>query len=148
MMQRLLRRWKAILLGLALLVVAVQFVPVSRTNPAGGVEVDAPPQAKAVLKRACYDCHSHETRWPWYAYVAPVAWLISSDVEEGREELNLSRWDAYPPERQAKLLKKIRREAEEGEMPPWYYLPMHPSARLSPEDLAALRQWTGEGNGK
>jgi mono/diheme cytochrome c family protein len=143
-----LRNWKAMLLGLALVALAIQFVPVSRTNPAGGVEVDAPPQPKAVLQRACYDCHSNATRWPWYSHVAPVSWLVSSDVEEGREEMNLSRWEAYTPERQAKLRRKIRREVDSGDMPLWYYVTMHPAARLSEEDLAALRSWTGEATGK
>jgi heme-binding protein len=140
-----MRHWKQILLGLGVIIAGIQLVPVSRSNPAITGEVPAPAQVREVLQRACLDCHSHETRWPWYAYVAPVSWLIEHDVEEGREHLNLSAWDAYASGKRTKLFKEIREEIEEGAMPPWYYLTMHPSARLSERDLALLRGWLEEG---
>jgi hypothetical protein len=89
----------------------------------------------AILRRACFDCHSNETVWPWYAYVAPVSWLVASDVEEGREELNFSQWDAYNADRQAHKIKECGEEVAEGEMPLWFYVPAHPEARLSQADI-------------
>ena len=142
-----MRRWKQILLGLGVIFAGIQFVPVSRNNPAITGEAPAPAEVKEVLRRACQDCHSHETNWPWYAYVAPVSWLIEDDVEEGREHLNLSTWDAYTRGKRTKLFKEIREEVEEGAMPPWYYVTMHPSARLSESDRALLGGWL-EGGGQ
>jgi hypothetical protein len=106
-------------------------------------EVDAPPQVRTVLEESCYDCHSHATRWPWYAWVAPASWLVAYDVTQGREHLNFSTWGRYDPEEREENLEEIAEMVEEGEMPLWYYLPLHPDARLTDADLAALRAWTG-----
>ena len=102
----------------------------------------APPEVKAILKRSCYNCHSHETVWPWYSRIAPVSWLVASDVSEGRENMNFSKWGGYPAGKLNEILEDVREEVEEGEMPPWYYLLPHPEARLSSNDKAALRAWT------
>ena len=75
---------KYAVLALAAVFVAIQLVPVHRDNPPVASDLDAPADVKSILRRACYDCHSNETRWPWYAYVAPVSWLVAHDVEEGR----------------------------------------------------------------
>jgi len=126
--------------GLVLLA-AIQLVPVARENPPVESDVPAPPEVKASLRRACYDCHSHETVWPLQAYVAPASWLVAHDVKEGREELNFSRWPAaggVPP----KAARKIGEAVSEGEMPPWLYRLAHPSARLSAADRAALAAWS------
>ena len=121
---------------------AMQFVPVDRTNPPVETEVPAPPAVREILRRACYDCHSNETVWPWYSRLAPISWLVARDVHEGREELNLSTWNQYTTKQQLKKLKKSWDEVAEGEMPPWMYLPPHPDARLSADDRAALRAWS------
>jgi hypothetical protein len=137
-------RWKVlrwVVLGIAVAFVAIQFVPVDRSNPSVTAEVPAPPEARAVLRRACYDCHSHETVWPWYSKVAPVSWLVARDVHKGREELNFSTWDQYTTKQQVKKLKESWEEVVEGEMPPWFYLPVHRDAVLSAEDQAVLRKW-------
>src|SRR3990172_10477480 len=123
-------------LALAPALVLAQLVPVSRTNPPVEQEVDAPPDARAVLERSCYDCHSHATRWPWYAWVAPVSWLVAHDVSEAREHLNFSTWGRYDAEERGENLEEIAEMLEEGEMPPWFYLPLHPHARLSDAELA------------
>ena len=94
-----------------------------------------------MLKRACYDCHSHETIWPGYSRVAPVSWLLAWDVSEGREELNFSTWNRYSQKKRNKIIKEIWEEVEEKEMPPWFYLPLHPEARLSDHDRAVLQAW-------
>jgi len=132
-------RW--VVLGAAVAFVVIQFVPVDRSNPPVTAEVPASPEARAVLRRACYDCHSHETVWPWYSMVAPVSWLLARDVREGRDELNFSTWDRYTAQEQVKNLKKSWEETSEGEMPLWFYLPVHRDAVLSAEDKAILRKW-------
>jgi hypothetical protein len=93
------------------------------------------PQTAALVKRACYDCHSNETVWPWYSYVAPVSWLIYNDVMEGRSNMNFSEWNR--PQLSAGEIAGI---IQEGEMPPFQYLPMHPSARLSAAEKQQLIQ--------
>ena len=136
-------RPRRLLLGLAAGLGLAQLVPVSRTNPPVEQAVEAPPAVRTVLERSCHDCHSNATRWPWYAWVAPASWLLAYDVAEAREHLNFSTWGRYDEEERADLLEEIAEMVEDGEMPPWYYLPMHPDARLSDADLAALRAWTG-----
>jgi hypothetical protein len=130
--------------ALVLAVAGIQLVPVERSNPPMETEVAAPPAARAVLRRACYDCHSHETRWPWYAQVAPVSWLVANDVQEGRRELNFSQWQRRDARRQAKATHEVWEQVSKGTMPPWYYTPLHPEARLSVEDREALRAWRAE----
>jgi len=129
-----------IALGGLVVIAAIQLVAVARENPPVESDVPAPPEVKAILRRACYDCHSHETVWPLQAYVAPVSWLVAHDVTEGRAELNFSRWPAAGGE-PAKAARKIDEAVSEGEMPPWLYRLAHPSARLSAADRAALAAW-------
>jgi hypothetical protein len=142
-MKRFLR-WKIlsrVLLALVLVLVAIQFVPVDRSNPRVTAEVPAPPEVRAVLRRACYDCHSNETTWPWYAKVAPASWLVAWDVREGRDELNFSTWDRYANGDQGRKLTESWKEVAEGEMPPRFYLAVHRDAVLTPEDRELLRTW-------
>lgn len=132
----------------AVLIVAfigIQFVFIERTNPRITGEIDAPPQVKELLRRSCYDCHSNETVWPWYSYIAPASWLLADDVAEGRAELNFSEWSGYDEKRKLKKFKEIREEVGEGEMPQWYYIIMHPEAKLSDADKQALYDWTAVG---
>jgi len=122
-------------------VLALQFIPLDRSNPPVVAEVDAPEEVKAVLERACYDCHSHQTKWPWYAWVAPISFLVTHDVHEAREHLNFSDWGRYSPEKARKKIDEILEEVEEGEMPLFYYLPLHPEAELTAEDRLAIEEW-------
>ena len=131
------RRWpRRVLLLLFVALVAIQFVPMGRdhTNPPVTGEPDwDSPRTRELFMTVCGDCHSHETRWPWYAHVAPASWLVEKDVEEGRGEFNVSTWN---------ITKKHGLDAadeyESGEMPLWFYLPLHPSADLGSEDRQAL----------
>ena len=134
-------------LGFALLV-AAQVVRVDRTNPPVEQDVAAPPEVDVVLRRACYDCHSNETVWPWYAQVAPISWLLARDVAEGRRELNFSTWNVYDAKKKTKQLKELAEEVAEGEMPPWVYVAVHRDAALSPADVERLRAWTAEERAK
>jgi hypothetical protein len=114
---------------------------VDRSNPPVAGDIGAPPEIGAILRKACYDCHSNEVRWPWYAWVAPVSWLVARDVEEGREELNFSVWESYSKKKRERLLEEIIDQIDIGEMPPKIYLPMHPEARLGEEEIEAVREW-------
>jgi len=129
-------------IGVALFALA-QLVPVPHSNPPVEEEVAAPAEARAILERACYQCHSHATEWPWYARVAPASWLLAYDVTQAREKMNFSTWNRYGAEKRSDHLEEIDEVVSKGEMPPWFYLPMHPEARLSDADLATLRAWTG-----
>ena len=101
-----------------------------------------PPAAvAATLRAACYDCHSHETRWPWYSRLAPVSWLIASDVNEGREHLNLSDWPAEPA-RAAKNLDRMNEVIDYREMPPRKYTLLHSAARLDESQRKEILDWT------
>ena len=134
---------RALWLGLAVLVVAQAF-RIDRTNPPVQQDVAAPPEVDVLLRRACYDCHSNETVWPWYTHVAPVSWLLARDVREARRELNFSTWNVYTTEKKTKKLKETAKEVAEGEMPPWLYVMVHRRAALSPADAERLRAWTAE----
>jgi len=129
-------------LGLVVLLVLAQFVPIQRTNPPVGDEIQAPPEVMAVLERACYDCHSNETVWPAYSRVAPISWLVVHDVKEGRSGVNYSEWGALSEEDKAHLLEETWEEVEEGEMPLKKYTLIHRDARLTDSDRTTLREWT------
>lgn len=122
-------------------ILLAQLVPIEKDNPPVQTEPPMPAEVKSILKRACYDCHSHETAWPWYSSIAPVSWLVSHDVHEAREELDFSAWNRIEKHQRAKKLKNLRKEVEEREMPPWYYQIMHPEAHLSMEDHRILDEW-------
>ena len=122
--------------------VAMQLIPLPRTNPPVESALPAPPELQAILDRSCMNCHSHATTWPWYAYVAPASWLVVYDVHEGRENLNLSKWGAYPPDRQRKKARAMWEEVEEGAMPLPPYLLLHPEAKLTDAEKATLRAWS------
>jgi hypothetical protein len=129
------------MLGILVLLVGSQFVPVNRSNPAIETEVLPPATVRAILRRACYDYHSNETAWPWYSRIAPVSWLVAHDVRKGREEVNFSAWNRMPTQKQERKRKETSKEIEEEEMPPWYYLGVHRTAALSAEDKSTLRRW-------
>jgi hypothetical protein len=136
-----MRSQKTILIALGATFLAAQIVPVDRENPPVESEVSAPQDVRAVLERACYDCHSNQSRWPWYGYLAPASWLIAYDIEEARDHLNFSTWDRYDEDEQIDKIEEAWEEVEEGEMPPFFYLPLHPTARLGEADRATLREW-------
>jgi Haem-binding domain len=127
--------------GLIAVFVGVQFVPVARVNPLDRGEPAAPSAVQALLQRACYDCHSNKTRWPWYSYVAPMSFLITHDVTEGRRELNFSLWNQYEERRKTRKLKEIVEQVEKGKMPQWYYVSLHPDAKLSAADRELIVKW-------
>jgi hypothetical protein len=132
--------------GIALLIgfIGIQFVPVERTNPIGAGDPQAPREVMWTLRRACYDCHSTETRWPIWAYVAPVSWQVVRDVNKARTLLNFSNWAAYTPEQQKALRHTVNWTTNAHRMPGWYYVTLHPDAKLEPADLARLTAWAND----
>jgi hypothetical protein len=131
-----------VILSLVVAFILAQLIPVRRRNPPVTLDIPTSPEVKAVLKKSCYDCHSNETIWPWYSHVAPVSWLVASDVNEGREKLNFSTWDQYSTKDRAKKLHESWEEVEENKMPPWSYTLVHLDAKLLPEERAALQAWS------
>jgi cytochrome c551/c552 len=139
-------KWAAV--ALVVLFVVAQAIRPAMTNP----PVDASktlranaqitPEAEAVLERSCRDCHSNETVWPWYSQVAPVSWLLTRDVNEGRHDLNFSEWGTYSQRKVANRLKGICDQVQRGDMPLWFYLPLHPSAKLTDADKKTLCDWS------
>jgi hypothetical protein len=135
------------LTGLALLVIliAIQFIPVDKNNPPERSAAAAPAEVQVLLRRACFDCHSNETVWPWYSQIAPASLLIARDVKNGRKEVNFSTWETFDEKRKARKLKEIAKEVEKGDMPPFYYLPLHPDAKLSPAERDVIVNWAKQG---
>jgi hypothetical protein len=126
---------------IALLFLA-QTIRIEKTNPPAHSEMAADLSIQPLLKRACYNCHSNETVWPWYSNVAPASWLVGSDVKEARRRLNFSEWGLYGAATQEHKLVGIKEEVEEKGMPPWYYSMMHPDARITQDDRNVIRGWT------
>ncbi|MBK5268818.1 MAG: heme-binding domain-containing protein [Acidimicrobiia bacterium] len=128
-----LKRSPLILIGL---LVVIQAVPYGRAhdNP----PVLAEPQWDSAATRqlavaACYDCHSNEVVWPWYTNIAPISWLATHDVDEGRGKLNFSEWNTGEQE-----TDELGEVIESGEMPPIYYGWIHPAARLTDSEMQQL----------
>jgi hypothetical protein len=116
--------------------VAIQLVPFGHTHtnpPQTGEPAWDSPQTRELIRRACFDCHSNATTWPWYSNVAPVSWLLQRDVNGGRSHLNFTEWNLTQ-----KHAKDVVAEVKGGDMPPWFYLPMHPAAKLTDSEKQAL----------
>lgn len=115
-------------------------------HPFGPVKEQHSNQPLAVpeklFAKACQNCHSEKTFWPWYSYVPPVSWLVERDVSEARQHLNFSRWNEYSDEQRREVLAKIAAEVRSKQMPPARYQALHPEARISDEDIRAIYAWT------
>jgi hypothetical protein len=126
-------------IGLIVLGFLIQLVPYGHDHSLPPVN-DEPawpdPETHALAKRACFDCHSNQTRWPWYSNIAPVSWLVYHDVTEGRQHINFSDWNRPEPQH----VGEFQRVFDENSMPPATYLPLHPEARLSDAERKQLEQ--------
>lgn len=144
----IMKRWHYFLGGTVLLLIIIQVIPtdlppVSNDNPGDIIKSELVSQDVATLfKTSCYSCHSNETVYPWYSYVAPVSWLVARDVRVGRDELNFSTWMDYDQRRMIRKLDDIATEVGEGHMPMPIYTLMHPSAKLSDEQRELIIAWT------
>jgi hypothetical protein len=144
---------KGLIIGVGILLVlgaAIQFIRPDRTNPPADPSLDftsvliPPARIQAILQRSCYDCHSHQTHWPWYSSVAPASWLVAEDVSEGRRHLNFSTWGTYPRGKRIARLEAMISELDRGKMPPSSYLLLHRNAALTAEEKEVLLSWIEE----
>jgi hypothetical protein len=141
-----MRRSLVILAGFGAALVCSQAVPVQRTNPPVRGDLVAPSRVRERLREACYDCHSNQTRWPWYSALAPVSWLVQRDVRAGRRRLNFSEWTDYTsdPESAAQKLRRVAQSVADGDMAPLYYRILHPRARLTLEERGLITGWAAD----
>ncbi len=141
------RSSRIVFIALGALLVGIQFIPVDRSNPPADPGQDylalaQPPTAVAtILKGACYDCHSHNTTYPWYAYIAPVSFWIRGHINDGRRHLNFATWGASEAGRKARKLDECAEEVESKGMPENFYTWMHASARLTDAQRGELVTW-------
>jgi len=134
--------------GIILLALLVaQFFRPDRNDPGSdptlviGQQMNVPPSVRSILERSCFDCHSNQTRWPWYSSFAPVSWLVANDVKEGRGHLNFSEWGTYTRKRQIAKLDMMVSEVDKNQMPLKTYLLLHRDATLSEADKDVLCTW-------
>jgi hypothetical protein len=128
---------------LVLLFAALQFIRPPLDNPPVTSDLSAPPEVKAILQRACYNCHSNETRLAWFDQPAPARWLVAADVKEARKHMNFSHWDSLSkPQQAAKLFEAIF-QVEQKAMPLPQYRLLHHDAAISAEDIAVLKNYVG-----
>lgn len=135
---------KKIGIGLIIVLVAIQLIPVDRNNPEFDKDfaLDIEGDIRGILERSCFDCHSHETKWPWYSYIAPAKFLVSHDVHEAREHLNFSTWYDMDVSERMHVKKEIWKEVEGGNMPLPAYLILHSEAELSDAQKEIIKKWT------
>jgi hypothetical protein len=143
-------KWTAVILAIAF--VAAQFIRPARTNPTFAATqtidniVNVPPDVHATLMRACGDCHSDLTYWPWYAHVEPTKWFVINHVNQGRKHINFSEW-VHPGKEPADSIDRLKamcREVQSGGMPLTSYLIVHWSAKLSADDVKRICDWSTE----
>lgn len=138
---------RKLLIGIALLFVAIQFIPVelnqSETTSKNDfiTTLNPPTEIANMLKTSCYDCHSNNTKYPWYDKIAPVSFVVKHHIDEAKEELNFSEWNTFSDKRKQHKLDEIIEETEEGEMPIKAYTIMHGEAKLSLKQLEQLKNW-------
>jgi len=141
-------KWGGAVIGVAL--VGMQFIQPDRSTPAFDPMNDlarisaTDSSVAAILRRSCYDCHSYQTRWPFYSYIAPASWLVANDVREGRRHVNFSLWGKYADTRKLQSLDDIHDQVSDGGMPLPKYLMLHPGARLSTSDRDAILRWAAD----
>ncbi len=143
------RKWY-IITGFLLLLVAIQFIRPNRSVPTVPPGADfmllanVPAEMGSLIKTACYDCHSYETQYPWYANVAPVSWWIGGHIREGRKHLNFSEWGKYNIERKIHKTEECQDEIHSGHMPEKAYTWLHANARLSEAQRLQMVAWFKE----
>lgn len=153
------RKWlKRIFIGGFIVFLLMQFIRIDKTIPEYKKAddfismINPPENVKTILNNACYDCHSYETKYPWYAEIAPVSWMLKKHINEGREEMNFSVWGTYSSKKADHKLEEAAELVEEGEMPLSSYTLAHKEAKLSKEQKEILVNWfnslrTGEADG-
>ena len=146
-----MRLWaKRIGLAILVLLMAIQFVAVNRSNPKVDpsqtiyATLPVPADVRAVLERSCKNCHSDETSWPWYSHVAPISWIITRDVHQARKAMNLSEWETYSANKKTDKLEEICEQLTNGDMPDRKYTLIHRQARPTAKERDVVCQWTDD----
>jgi hypothetical protein len=144
-----MKKVRIVLVILAGVLILLQFIPTTLPGNSAVINGDLILNGNAdevadILKNACYDCHSNQVDFPWYAKVAPASWLVARDIREGKEQLNFSEWEDYSKRNKIGKLESIQEEVTSGAMPLKVYTLMHKEARLSAEQTEAIRAWTEE----
>jgi hypothetical protein len=139
--------WARRILSLFLVAfIGMQFVRPDRVNPpvmaGASLKAKTPPHITALLDRACRDCHSNETSWPWYTNISPVSWFVADHVHHGRDHFNYSEWTSYDSDDQDKFLGAMCDLAKRERMPLPSYLLIHRASKLSPDDVTGLCTWS------
>lgn len=128
---------KKIAVALVVVLIIIQFFRIDKTNPAVNQEMDfltiknTPASTAQIIKTSCYDCHSNETKYPWYSNIQPVAWFLKAHIDEGRKHLNFSTFATYDAKRQAHKMEESAEVIEKGEMPLDSYTMIHSDAKLN-----------------
>ena len=141
------RTLKYVLVVGSILFVMIQFIQPNRENPSVDpamslqVQQNVPADIAALLERGCRDCHSNQTAWPFYSYIAPASWLVSFDVMEGRKHLNMSEWGKYKEGKKVQKLSGIYQAVSDRSMPMPKYIPLHPEADFTDAERTALSTW-------
>jgi hypothetical protein len=141
-----LRAFIAIVAFLGVLFVALQFIRPELTNPPVAAELSAPPEVEQILRTSCYNCHSNETRLPWFDRIVPAYWIATRDVRVGRQHLNFSEIGALPAPQQKAALYESVSQIELGAMPLPAYKRVHPESVITPQQLAVLKQYLTPAN--
>lgn len=144
--------WARVKIAVFILVVfliAIQFIQPKRTNPpaipsrALSAHVRVPEEVEGLLRRACGDCHSNQTVWPWYSHVAPISWVVIDDVNQGRRHMNFDDWEAQQSPKQANdHLIDICKEITAKGMPPFSYRIAHRESQLNAQEISAICSWS------
>lgn len=143
-----MRRKKKWLLALLIAFALIQFIRPARNRSGQELNTDltriygVPPDVQAILKAACYDCHSNNTRYPWYVNIQPAGWLLAKHIKDGKNELNFSEFGTYSPRRQVSKLRSIENSIQDGTMPLSSYSLLHKAARLTKQKKTLLTAWT------
>ena len=138
---------KVFVIVIIIVFIGIQFIRPNRTNPVSDKSRDVsyylniPGNVKQILERSCYDCHSNLTRWPWYTNIAPASWLVASDVENARSQMNFSEWGTYNITDQIDYLNQINKQVKKGNMPLGKYLLIHSDAKLTDADRDLVCKW-------
>ena len=135
---------KKVLIALLVVLVAIQFFQIDKTNPLTDINQDflkihnTPTEIASNIKAACYDCHSNQSTYPWYTYVQPIGWFVKDHINDGKKHLNFSEFGNYKVKKQAKKLDECAELIENGEMPLYSYTIIHKEAVLSEAQQAEL----------
>lgn len=142
-----MKLYKKILLALLIVFIAIQFIQPAH-NISGQVlptditkTVNVPDKVLDIFKNACYDCHSNNTRYPWYVHIQPMGWMMARHIKNGKDNLNFNDFGSYSKRKQANKLRSIETSIKEGTMPLSSYVSMHTDARLSAEDKKLITDW-------